>query len=75
MKKYIQISLITLFLISLSLVTPAQPPFNAPNPYTQGNGGQVYGGGLHSGAIDGGLGILLFLAGGFGIKKVRIMKK
>ena len=72
MKKFIVSSIVTLFLISISLFTFAQ----APNPYTNGNNTGIQGGGLHNSApIDGGLGILLILATGFGIRKVYKAKK
>jgi len=75
MKKYIVSSIVALFLISISFLTPAQPPFNPPNPYTNGNGTGTYGGGLHNSPVDGGLGILLILAAGFGIRKVYHIRK
>ena len=78
MKKYIESLIVVLFLISISLFTPAQPPFNPPNPYSNGNGQGISGGGLHNtGApIDGGLGIMLIFAAGFGIRKAyRICQK
>ena len=70
MKKYIAIIIGTLFLLSLSFFAPSQPPFTPPNPYVNGNGQGISGGGLHNVPIDGGLGILLILAAGFGIRKV-----
>jgi hypothetical protein len=75
MKKYIASSIVALFLISISFLTPAQPPFNPPNPYTNGNGSGTYGGGLHNSPIDGGLGILLILTAGFGMRKVYNARK
>ena len=76
MKKHIVSLTVALFLISISFYTSAQPPFQAPNPYTNGNGTGIQGGGLHNTApIDGGLGILLILATGFGIRKVYNAKK
>jgi hypothetical protein len=77
MKKYIGPLIVALFLISVSFDTSAQQPFQgAPDPYTNGNGTGIQGGGLHNAApIDGGLGILLVLATGFGIRKVYNAKK
>ena len=76
MKKYIVSLTVALFLISISFYTSAQPPFQAPNPYTNGNGTGIQGGGLHNTApIDGGSGILLILAACLGVKKVYDVKK
>ena len=78
MKKYIVSLTVALFLMSISFFALAQAPAPnpAPNPYINGNGAGIQGGGLHNTApIDGGLGILLILATGFGIRKVYKAKK
>lgn len=76
MKNHIAIFIVTLFLVVTTLLTFAQPPYNPPNPYTNGNNTGIQGGGLHNSVpIDGGLGILLILATGFGIRKVYKAKK
>jgi len=61
-----------------TILTLAQPAYSPPNPYTNGNGTNITGGGLHNGTgvpIDGGIGILLLLAAGFGVRKVYDIKK
>ena len=63
-------------LVIASVTSIGQGP---PNPYTNGDGTGIYGNGLHNGPtgapIDGGLGIILILASGFGIKKAYQFKK
>jgi hypothetical protein len=72
MKKQIASYIVTLLLTCTALNTYAQPP----DPYTNGDGTAINGGGLHNSApIDGGLGILLLLAAVFGTKKVYNVKK
>jgi len=73
MKKQIASIIFTLILSVMTLLTLAQPPYYPPSPYTNGNGTNITGGGLHNGTgvpIDGGTGILLILATVFGMRKV-----
>ena len=77
MKKHIVSFIVTILLTIPALSGHAQPAYNPPDPYTNGNGTGINGGGLHNNTapIDGGLGILLLLAAGFGAKKVYNVKK